>query len=463
MRSDKGHDVTLAKQIADRISAAARYLANILAGHNRPGDDEGEAREAESGEQVRLLELEIEERSDELALLNSFTTAISNKAFDTSSILDTAQNLLVQQLDIAGGGIFIYDPALDRLALGNSWGLPESFNQENQTLSVPGSFLEPVVRKKITLSGLDGQEGQAFQSFGLDQRKPGWRGFLAVPLLAEGDVEGVVCLFNTAPFNREQVAFFETLGGTIGIALYNARLFAEIRASREHLRWLARQVFSAQERERLRVSRELHDEAGQALTGLKFYLEMILADLNNQAQGANDEAGAFELELDSLRQQLRAAIDLCESTMGQIRLLAHDLRPVALESMGLNTTLRGYCRDFTRRSQLPVDYTGEEVTELPDAVGICLYRFLQEALTNAAKHANASRVKVTLHGDAQTVSLSVEDDGQGFDARSIFGNIDRGEGIGLAGMRERLEAVGGQLVIQSKAGSGSRLIGWVPR
>jgi two-component system NarL family sensor kinase len=207
----------------------------------------------------------------------------------------------------------------------------------------------------------------------------------------------------------------------------------------------------------------LHDEAGQALTGLKFYLEMILADLNNQAQGADDEASAVELELDSLRQQLRAAIDLCESTMGQIRLLAHDLRPVALESMGLNTTLRGYCRDFTRRSQLPVDYTGEEVTELPDAVGICLYRFLQEALTNAAKHANASRVKVTLHGDAQTVSLSVEDDGQGFDARSIFGNIDRGEGIGLAGMRERLEAVGGQLVIQSKIDSGSRLIAWVPR
>jgi len=221
------------------------------------------------------------------------------------------------------------------------------------------------------------------------------------------------------------------------------RVFDQVRAGRERLAWLTQQVVSAQEEERQRLSRELHDEAGQALTALKISLELIQSDLP-------EEAG-------SLRHRLSEAVALTETTTEQIRLLAHDLRPPALDTVGLNYTLEGLCRDFAERTQLSVDYVGAELPALPEAANICLYRFLQEALTNVAKHAQASQVRVGLHCDAETVSLSVEDDGKGFDEQSGMS-----AGIGLLGMRERIELLGGKLDIESRSGQGTRLVARIP-
>jgi signal transduction histidine kinase len=221
------------------------------------------------------------------------------------------------------------------------------------------------------------------------------------------------------------------------------RVFEQVRAGRERLAWLTQQVVSAQEEERQRLSRELHDEAGQALTALKISLELIQSDLPEEA--------------DSLRHRLGEAVALSETTMEQIRLLAHDLRPPALDTVGLNYTLEDLCHDFAERTQLPVDYVGAELTVLPEAANICLYRFLQEALTNVTKHAQANQVRVALHCDAQTVSLSVEDDGKGFDEQAGMAT-----GIGLLGMRERLEVLGGKLEIESRSGQGTRLTARIP-
>jgi signal transduction histidine kinase len=106
---------------------------------------------------------------------------------------------------------------------------------------------------------------------------------------------------------------------------------------------------------------------------------------------------------------------------------------------------------------LSVDYVGAELLALSEAVDICLYRFLQEALTNVARHAQANQASVALCGDAETVSLSVEDDGQGFDTQAGVA-----VGIGLLGMRERLEVLGGQLEIESQLGQGTRLTARIP-
>jgi len=221
------------------------------------------------------------------------------------------------------------------------------------------------------------------------------------------------------------------------------RVFEQVQTGRERLAWLTQQVVSAQEEERQRLSRELHDEAGQALTALKISLELIQSDLP-------EETG-------SLRQRLGEAVALTETTMEQIRLLARDLRPPALDTVGLNYTLEGLCRDFAERTQLSVDYVGAELPVLPEAVNICLYRFLQEALTNVAKHAHASQVRIALSCDAETVSLSVEDDGQGFDVQARMSR-----GIGLLGMRERIELLGGQLEVNSWPGQDTRLTARIP-
>lgn len=246
----------------------------------------------------------------------------------------------------------------------------------------------------------------------------------------------------------------EQMLGVIGVA---TDITERLRAERR-LRELTRQVVLVQEEERRRVSRELHDEAGQALTVVKLGLEMIESELPP--------------EMTAVRQRVADAVALTRETMEQIRLLAQDLRPPALDTVGLNTTLEGYCRDFARRTNLDVAYSGTEVESLPDAITVSFYRLLQEALANAAKHAQAAHVRVSLGCDAAGLWLAVQDDGKGFDPQKLEGRVAgdstvpllsaRRLGLGLLGMSERIGLLGGSLEVDSKLGGGTKLKAIVP-
>jgi PAS domain S-box-containing protein len=271
------------------------------------------------------------------------------------------------------------------------------------------------------------------------------RSALYVPMKIEGETIGVMQVQSNQldAYSQEDIDLLSALANVAVIAIENTRLFEQVRAGRERLRWLTQQVVSAQEEERHRLSRELHDEAGQSLTALKISLDLIGEDL--------------PVELGSLHQRISEAVALTETTMEQIRLLAYGLRPPALDAVGLNYTLAGLCRDFAMRTQLSIDYAGAELPVLPEAANICVYRFLQEALTNVAKHAHANQVWVALRCDTETVSLSVEDDGQGFEVQARTS-----AGIGLLGMQERIELLGGRLEIESRPGQGTCLIAHIP-
>jgi signal transduction histidine kinase len=227
----------------------------------------------------------------------------------------------------------------------------------------------------------------------------------------------------------------------------NVRLIKQVQQGREQMRQLAQQTVVAQEEERQRLSRELHDEAGQALTALKMTLETIQLDLPAEV----------------LRQQLNRAAKLADTTMEELRTLARDLRPPALDTVGLNPALEGLCRDFAGWVHLPVDYQGVIVEDLPNSADISLYRCLQEALTNVAKHAQAEQVWVRLQADDRLVTLSVEDDGCGFDLAAGSGSPQMSNGIGLLGIRERLELLGGRLEFETRPGRGTRLTAYLPR
>lgn len=214
----------------------------------------------------------------------------------------------------------------------------------------------------------------------------------------------------------------------------------------ERMRWLTQRVVLAQEEERQRVSRELHDEAGQALTALKISLDLIRAELPPEAA--------------ALRPNFDEAISLTDATHQQIRLLARGLRPPALDTVGLNLTLEGFCHDFARLTHLVIAYTGTEAGHLPDTVNICLYRVLQEALTNVAAHAQAEEVWVDLFCQADQICLSVQDNGRGFDWQAQTPGPQ--SGMGLPGMKERLELLGGWLQIKSKPGQGTHLTACLP-
>jgi len=213
-------------------------------------------------------------------------------------------------------------------------------------------------------------------------------------------------------------------------------------------RRLSQEAQSIQEEERRRLSRELHDEAGQSLTGLALHLRLLGADVS--------EAHA------PLRQRLREAEALANTTAERMRLLARGLRPPGLDTLGINASLRGLCHETRRQTGVSIDYTGTEAVVLPDAIAICLYRVLQEALTNAVKHAHATQIEVVLQEDAEAVALSVTDNGRGFNTGSLQSTPQAAGGIGLVGMSERLENLGGRLQINSRRGQGTCLIAQVP-
>ncbi len=244
----------------------------------------------------------------------------------------------------------------------------------------------------------------------------------------------------------EQKVCFSVEDGETLIRVYAHDVTALAHAEMQ-MHELAQRVVYAQEEERHRVSRELHDEAGQALAALKISLQLMRDDV------ATDSAG--------LASGLDDAVALVESTRDQIRLIARDLRPPSLDGLGLGMALEGFCNDFAKRTNLAIRYSSSGDVTAPDAVEMCLYRLLQEGLSNVAVHAAASRVDVALERDGAVIRLSIVDDGAGFEPAAVAGRSPE-SGLGLAGMRERIELLDGVLVIESASGRGTSITAELP-
>jgi len=155
------------------------------------------------------------------------------------------------------------------------------------------------------------------------------------------------------------------------------------------------------------------------------------------------------------------AAKLTESIMDQLRRMAQALRPPALETLGLHAALEGYCRDYSRRTGVVVAYKGRDLPGLPDDMAIHLYRLAQEALTNVGKYAQVDCARVTLGVEDGMISLLVEDEGAGFDV-AIAHTVTTPKNLGLIGMRERIDQLGGRLEIASQVGQGTRILARVP-
>jgi signal transduction histidine kinase len=193
-----------------------------------------------------------------------------------------------------------------------------------------------------------------------------------------------------------------------------------------------RNIITAQEEERRRISRELHDEAGQAMVGI----HMSLENLNTNLSG-NPE----------LIEGIQKAMYWTDSAMQKIRSLAYSLRPPVLDLLGINLAIKQLCIDFSEQTGLIISYSGAETPILSDELAISIYRIVQEALTNIVKHARAKHAWVTLNYTRVIIKLNILDDGQGFDPENIQ------TGMGLEGMQERSHLLGGKMQIESARGS----------
>jgi signal transduction histidine kinase len=268
-------------------------------------------------------------------------------------------------------------------------------------------------------------------------RRVSARAGLWVPLLARGRAIGVLMAFDRRQFDPRfsdgDVRVAESFAGRTAIAVDLSR-----RVARETVQ----RIVEAQELERRRLSHELHDETGQALTSILLGLKTL-----EEARGQDE----FSTAVGQLR-------ELVVATLQDVRRLAVELRPKALDDFGLAPALERLTETFAEQTGIAVELESRlPGARLPSEVETVLYRVVQEALTNVVKHARAERVSILLRERDGRVAAVIEDDGRGFSPEA-----ETGEGLGLVGMRERVALVDGRLDVESAAGSGTTIVVEVP-
>lgn len=283
---------------------------------------------------------------------------------------------------------------------------------------------------------------------------PGWDWVIGTGIYLD-DVQGALQAIETGAranieATRKRVygiaALCVVLIGLGGLALN----LKDHRVSTDKLRRLARRVVHSQEEERVRVARELHDGVVQVLASSKFLLETAQLQLADPASGAGPAP----------RRALDQGLERLGGALVEIRRVSHGLRPALLDDLGLGPALALLVRQVSGQGLFDLRLSGQEtLPHLPEDHGTALFRIAQEALQNVCAHAHASHVELLLRGGRRGASLTIVDDGIGFDTRRVFRDGERG--IGLRNMRERAESLGGSLVIRSGA-AGTRIEAHLP-
>jgi len=241
------------------------------------------------------------------------------------------------------------------------------------------------------------------------------------------------------------------VANSLAIAIQNNRLLSELRNHEEELKSMSAHIIEAQENERKRLSIELHDEFGQILTAVGLNLSMIRNKLGVDC-------------CETVSERLNQTENAIENLYDQIHDLSLDLHPPILDDLGLTPTLRWYLNQYQELTGKKVQFSAEEVPDIiiPETVAVALYRILQEALTNITKYAEATTISAHLISSNATTELIISDDGAGFDLESVQSRKIGERGLGLLGMRERLDLLDGSLKIKTAPKKGTILHATVP-
>jgi PAS domain S-box-containing protein len=223
--------------------------------------------------------------------------------------------------------------------------------------------------------------------------------------------------------------------------------YAELETSEAQLKRTSARLLNIQEAERKKIARELHDSVGQVLAALKFNIENAISSAPHEGPEK-----VFEM--------LEGLVPVVQGAINEARAIYTGLRPSLLDDFGIVTTLHWFCREARKNYTIPEIECSAEIVEedIPEEIKITIFRIVQEAMNNIAKHSKAGRAGFYINGCDDAIELAIEDDGVGFDTGTVLPSIDSGHfGMGLASMRERAELSGAQFAIESSQGKGTRI------
>ena len=372
------------------------------------------------------LEQKVADRTKELATLNAIA-AQASQSLDLEEILKNALTEILEAIEMDSGQAFRLDSDSRTLVSIAQQGYSEEFARSTARLPLSASIVgaaaeqgRPLVRQ------LRHHPQDAVRDL---LEAEGARLTICIPLIAQSRIVGAINLSNRTfrTVTPEESSLLASIGHQIGVAVDNARLYEQ-----------AQQLAVMTERNRL--ARDLHDSVTQALYGVTLYSEAAARQL---------ASGEKDMVADHLS-EIRAT---AQDSLREMRLLIFELRLPALKSEGLAAALQARLDSVESRVGLDTSFRVEGDSRLAPDVEEGLYRIAQEALNNTLKHAHASSVSVVLHHNDRFVSLSIEDDGIGFDPSAASAL----SGFGLKGMQERVARLGGTLAVKSSPGEGTRI------
>jgi signal transduction histidine kinase/HAMP domain-containing protein len=386
-------------------------------------------------------------RNQQLAILNTIATTV-NQSLDLKEILGRTLDEVLRLTGIDVGAIFLQSDMLSSLELMAHRGLSEEAAHLASKMGMLDGSCGGVLEGGdiIVIPDLSRYRGRRAASLQREQLQT----LVHVPLAAKGCILGSICVGTRTlrEFAPEEQNLLTAIGSQIAVAVENARLYAEVQKKEQLRGELLRKVITAQEEERKRLARELHDDTSQALTALLFAAEETLE---------MSEITEMKERLDEMRR-------LSMHTLEDLYKLIFDLRPTMLDHLGLVPALRSFAE--MRLGQTAVNVTITESSpprRLPAEVETALFRIMQEVITNIARHSAARNAAILFHYSDTSIMVDVEDDGMGFDLVDMaVVSPDSKRGLGLMGMVERVELLGGHMEIDTAPGYGTQIHVEVP-
>ena len=402
--------------------------------------DVTEAKEFELkiAESMELIDAKVAQ--SRLLALNTIASVVS-QSLDLDTVLSSALDKTLEIMKANIGGILLWDEERQMLCYRVHRGLSARYAKEM------------CLRLGEGIAGKVAQTGEAIllEDISMDSRaarlgliaSEDLKSFASIPLCSKEKVLGVINIVSreARKFSADDVRLLNSIAAQIAVAVENAKLHQEVQHKEEIRGELLREIFSIQEEERRRIARELHDETSQVLASLTANLEAAASIL---PAGAN-----------KTRALLRKAQALSTNILDEIHRLIYELRPTLLDDLGLVAATRWLVDNNLVAAGVTVNFktVGRE-RRLPPQLETTLFRVAQEAVFNITRHAHAKNVSVNQHFRKGSIRIHIKDDGRGFDVKEAVSSKDRPRGLGLLGMKERVELMNGTLSIRSHPGGG---------